>query len=132
MRITYLQKYGIRDHGGSGRTSGRETAAIVARWVLKKRGVQVLAYTKEIGCRTFDEHSGGIIGGISTGQEIIFWVVVKPASSISVPQKTINIKGEDPQIRIEGRHACICPRIVPAMACLVIEDQFKRYAAMLD
>jgi chorismate synthase len=81
-------------------------------------------------------HSGGIIGGISTGQEIIFRVVVKPTSSISVPQKTINIKGEDQQIRIEGRHdPCICPRIVPvveAMACLVLEDQFKRHAAMLD
>jgi chorismate synthase len=59
-------------------------------------------------------HSGGIIGGISTGQEIIFRVVVKPTSSISVPQKTINIKGEDQQIRIEGRHdPCICPRTVP-------------------
>jgi chorismate synthase len=81
-------------------------------------------------------HSGGIIGWISTGQEIIFRVVVKPTSSISVPQKTINIKGEDQQIRIEGRHdPCICPRIVPvveAMACLVLEDQFKRHATMLE
>lgn len=243
--FTYLQKYGIRDHRGSGRASGRETAArvaggAVARKLLEKRGVQVLAYTKEIGgiaCRSFEEqaieqnavracdpaaaaemikkvehlaavgdscggivecrirgvipglgepvfdkldaelakamlsigsvkgvefgsgfaaasklgsehndemsaavgfwtnHSGGIIGGISTGQEIIFRVVVKPTSSISVPQKTINNRGEDQQIRIEGRHdPCICPRIVPvveAMACLVLEDQYKRQAAML-
>jgi chorismate synthase len=52
--FTYLQKYGIRDHRGSGRASGRETAArvaggAVARKLLEKRGVQVLAYTKEIG-----------------------------------------------------------------------------------
>lgn len=80
-------------------------------------------------------HSGGIIGGISTGQEIIFRVVVKPTSSISVQQKTINIKGEETQIKTEGRHdPCICPRIVPvveAMACLVLEDHYKRQAAML-
>nr|WP_259674483.1 chorismate synthase [Bacillus methanolicus] len=81
-------------------------------------------------------HSGGIIGGISTGQEIIFRFVVKPTSSISVPQKTINVRGEELEIRKEGRHdPCICPRIVPvieAMACLVLEDQFKRHAAMLE
>lgn len=63
--FTYLQKYGIRDHRGSARASGRETAArvaggAVARKLLEKRGVQVLAYTKEIGgiaCRTFDEQA---------------------------------------------------------------------------
>jgi chorismate synthase len=52
--FTYLQKYGIRDHRGSGRASGRETAGrvaggAVARKLLERRGVQVLAYTKEIG-----------------------------------------------------------------------------------
>ncbi|MNV75114.1 Chorismate synthase [compost metagenome] len=80
-------------------------------------------------------HSGGIIGGISTGQEIVFRISVKPTSSISVPQQTTNIKGEEQEIRTEGRHdPCICPRIVPvveAMACLVLEDQYKRQAAML-
>ncbi|MNO99522.1 Chorismate synthase [compost metagenome] len=80
-------------------------------------------------------HSGGIIGGISTGQEIVFRISVKPTYSISVPQQTTNIKGEEQEIRTEGRHdPCICPRIVPvveAMACLVLEDQYKRQAAML-
>ncbi len=194
---TYLMKYGIRDHRGSGRASGRETAGrvaagAVARRLLENRGVSVVAYTKAIGgivCNTFVEseiernavracdphaalqmiqrieslasagnscggivecrirgvmpgigepvfdkldadlaksmlsigaikgiefgagfaaadmlgsehndemntdgflsnHSGGIIGGISTGNEIIFRVVVKPTSSISVPQHT--------------------------------------------
>ncbi|WP_449603052.1 chorismate synthase [Paenibacillus sp. Marseille-Q9583] len=242
--FTYLQKYGIRDHRGSGRASGRETAArvaggAIARKLLERRGVQVVAYTQEIGgirCESFDEgvieqnavracdpiaadkmikkiegleeigdscggivecrirgvvpglgepvfdkldaelakamlsigavkgiefgagfeaatmlgsehndarnsdgfltnHSGGIIGGISTGQEIVFRISVKPTSSISVPQQTTNIKGEEQEIRTEGRHdPCICPRIVPvveAMACLVLEDQYKRQAAML-
>ncbi|TMV49618.1 chorismate synthase [Paenibacillus mesophilus] len=243
--FTYLKKYGIRDHRGSGRASGRETAGrvaagAVARKLLEHRGVRVVAYTKEIGgirCSRFVEneiernavracdpeaadlmiekikrlsslgdscggivectirgvipglgepvfdkldaelaramlsigavkgiefgagfsasvmlgsehndemhasgfasnHSGGIIGGISTGQDIVFRVAVKPTSSISVPQHTIGIDGEERVIVTEGRHdPCICPRIVPvveAMACLVLEDHYKRQAAMHD
>jgi len=242
--FTYLQKYGIRDHRGSGRASGRETASrvaagAVARKLLEGRGVSIVAYTKQIGeikceeyveesieqnsvracdpeaakrmiakiedlaakgdscggiveCRirgvkpgigepAFDkldaelakamlsigavkgfeigagfgavemlgsEHNdpmsteghltnnaGGIVGGISTGEEIVFRIAVKPTSSISIPQQTVNIHGENVTIVTEGRHdPCICPRVVPvveAMACLVIEDHYKRQAAML-
>lgn len=241
--FTYLQKYGHRDHRGSGRASGRETAArvaagAVARKALEGRGVSIVAYSKEIGgiaCETFDEsiieknavracdpaaaekmiqkiealsaagdscggivecrirnvspgigeptfdkldaelakamlsigavkgiefgagfaaasmqgsehndemdkngfktnNAGGIVGGISTGADIVFRIAVKPTSSISVPQQTMNIHGEETEIRTEGRHdPCICPRIVPvveAMACLVIEDHYKRQAAL--
>lgn len=241
--FTYLKKYGIRDHRGSGRASGRETAGrvaagAVARKLLELRGVSVVAYTKAVGgieCATFVEdqiernavracdpeaavrmiekiealaavgdscggivecrirgvipglgepvfdkldadlakgmlsigavkgiefgagfesasmrgsehndqmnasgflsnHAGGILGGISTGEEIIFRVAVKPTSSISVPQQTIRTNGEEQVIVTKGRHdPCICPRIVPvveAMACLVIEDHFKRHAAL--
>jgi chorismate synthase len=241
---TYLQKYGIRDHRGSGRASGRETAGrvaggAIARKLLARRGVHVLAYTQELGgiaCQSFDEqaiernavracdpeaavrmiekveqlaeagdscggivecrirgvapglgepvfdkldgelakamlsigavkgiefgagfsaagmlgsehndgmcaegfmtnHAGGILGGISTGQDIVFRIAVKPTSSISVPQRTVNVQGDEQEIRTIGRHdPCICPRIVPvveAMACLVLEDQYKRQAAML-
>jgi chorismate synthase len=80
-------------------------------------------------------NAGGIVGGISTGEEIVFRVAVKPTSSIARPQKTVDLEGNERVIRTEGRHdACICPRIVPvveAMACLVLEDHFKRQAAML-
>ncbi len=80
-------------------------------------------------------NAGGIVGGISTGEEIVFRVAVKPTSSIAKPQKTIDLEGNERVIRTEGRHdACICPRIVPvveAMACLVLEDHYKRQAAML-
>ncbi|RXZ79210.1 chorismate synthase [Paenibacillaceae bacterium] len=240
---TYLAKYGIRDYRGSGRASGRETAGrvaggAVARKLLERRGVSVVAYTKEIGgiaceqfveseienntvracdpqaavrmvamvedlaargdscggiveCRVrgvlpglgepvFDKldaelakamlsigaikgiefgegfaaarmlgsehndgmnkdgfitnHAGGIIGGISTGEEIVFRVAVKPTSSISLPQQTLNTKGEEQEIVTIGRHdPCICPRVVPvveAMVCLVLEDHYKRHAAM--
>ncbi|SDS07256.1 chorismate synthase [Paenibacillaceae bacterium GAS479] len=243
--FTYDQKYGFRDYRGSGRASGRETAGrvaagAVARKLLERRGVSIVAYTKEIDgirCETFDpdaiernpvracdpvaaermverveqlaaegnssggivecrvsgvlpglgepvfdkldaelakamlsigaikgiefgagfaaatmrgsehndemdangfvtNHAGGIVGGISTGADIIFRVAVKPTSSISLPQRTVDANGEESEIRTIGRHdPCICPRVVPvieAMACMVIEDHYKRQAALLD
>ncbi len=79
-------------------------------------------------------NAGGILGGISTGQQIIFRAVVKPTSSISVPQRTVDIDGEEKEIVTEGRHdPCICPRIVPvieAMTALVLEDHYKRQSAL--
>ena len=64
----------------------------------------------------------------------VFRVAVKPVSSISRAQRTVDLEGNEQTIRTEGRHdACICPRIVPvveAMACLVIEDHYKRQAAL--
>ena len=74
-------------------------------------------------------NAGGIIGGISTGQEIIFRAAVKPTSSIEKPQKTVDIRGKAVDIVTKGRHdPCICPRIVPvieAMAAIVLEDMCK-------
>ncbi|MDI9603351.1 MAG: chorismate synthase [Acidobacteriota bacterium] len=79
-------------------------------------------------------HAGGILGGISTGAEIVFRVAVKPPSSISVPQATVDVEGRETEIKTEGRHdPCICPRIVPvveAMAAMVLEDHAKRQAAL--
>jgi len=79
-------------------------------------------------------NAGGILGGISSGADIVFRIVVKPTSSIASVQRSINLKGEEVEVRTEGRHdVCICPRIVPvveAMACLVLEDHFKRQAAL--
>lgn len=79
-------------------------------------------------------NAGGVLGGLSTGQDIIFRIAVKPTSSISVSQKTVDIQGQPAEIVTEGRHdPCICPRIVPvveAMAAIVLEDQFKRQTAL--
>lgn len=81
-------------------------------------------------------NAGGILGGISSGEEIVFRVVVKPTSSIASLQRTVNIEGKEVEVRTEGRHdVCICPRIVPvveAMTALVLEDHFKRQAALRD
>lgn len=79
-------------------------------------------------------NAGGILGGISTGQEIIFRAAVKPTSSITVKQRTRDIHGTEREIVTEGRHdPCICPRIVPvieAMTAIVLEDHYLRQAAL--
>lgn len=240
---TYTRRYGFRDWRGSGRASGRETAARVAtgavarRW-LDEQGVSILGFVKSaagISCETFDadyiernpmracdrvaaqkmearirelieigdsaggviecringvppglgnpvfgkleadlgrailsigavrgfeigvgflaanmrgsEHNdqmdssgfrsnnaGGIIGGISTGQEIVFRAAIKPASSISLPQTTRNTRGETVDISTEGRHdPTICPRAVPvieAMAAITLMDQWLGYRSL--
>ncbi len=85
------------------------------------------------GFRT--NNAGGILGGISTGAQIVFRIAVKPTSSIARPQQTVGLSGGETTIRTEGRHdACICPRVVPvveAMVSVVLEDHYKRQAAML-
>jgi len=241
--FTYLMKYGLRDYRGSGRASGRETAGrvaagAIAKKLLARRGVRIVAYTLRaagVQCAVYDEaaietnplracdpqaaaemerrilhlqeqkdsaggivecrvrglppglgepvfdkldaelahamlslgavkgiefgtgfaaadlkgsehndgmdatgfrsnHAGGILGGISTGAELVFRIVVKPVSSIARTQLTRTVAGEETEISTEGRHdGCICPRIVPvveAMAALVLEDAFKRQAAL--
>ncbi|NQV18915.1 MAG: chorismate synthase [Armatimonadetes bacterium] len=71
-------------------------------------------------------HSGGILGGISTGQNLIFRFVIKPTSSINIQQRTITKKGEEISFISKGRHdTCIIPRIIPvakAMIKLVLAD----------
>ncbi|MBN1646960.1 MAG: chorismate synthase, partial [Spirochaetales bacterium] len=80
-------------------------------------------------------NAGGVLGGISTGQDIVFRIAVKPPSSIAKTQKTVTMKGTETEIITEGRHdPCICPRIVPvveAMAAVVLVDAIKRQQALL-
>lgn len=71
-------------------------------------------------------NAGGILGGISTGEEIVVRAAVRPPASISRAQKTIDKMGNTRVIEIKGRHdPCIVPRVVPvveAMISLVIAD----------
>ena len=75
-------------------------------------------------------NAGGILGGISTGQEIVVKFCVKPTSSILVPQKSINTKGKEVMVRTKGRHdPCVGIRAVPigeAMMAVVLADHFLR------
>lgn len=71
-------------------------------------------------------HAGGILGGISTGQEIVLRLAVKPTPSIARAQQTQDLDGHPSPIEIKGRHdPCLCPRVAPvaeAMAALVLAD----------
>ena len=75
-------------------------------------------------------HSGGITGGISTGQDILCSMAIKPTSSIVIPGKTIDIDGAEAEIRTTGRHdPCVGIRATPiaeAMVALVLMDHFLR------
>ncbi len=242
--ITYLAKYGIRDHRGGGRASARETAArvaagAVAKKVLDREGITVLAYTVELGgvpaalrdeafiwdnpffCAdpeavapmsarveevrrqgdslggivevrvrgcpaglgepVFDKldavlaqavmsvgavkgveigsgfaaarmlgsehndpilpggrfasnHAGGILAGISSGQEIVLRAAVKPIPSIAREQETIDRKGRPRRLKVRGRHdISAIPRIVPvllAMVRLTLADFLLRQKAI--
>ncbi len=79
------------------------------------------------GITTRTNHSGGIQGGISNGQDICMRVAFKPVATIMQPQKTVNKQGESVDFRPQGRHdPCVVPRavvIVEAMAAMVILDQ---------
>ncbi len=84
---------------------------------------------------TRSNHSGGIQGGISNGQDIYFNVAFKPIASISRLQESVNTKGEDCQLLIKGRHdPCVLPRALPVVeamtaitfldACLLSKNPF--------
>ncbi len=241
--ITYLKKFGIRDHRGGGRASARETAArvaagAVARKFLESRNIKTIAYTVALGgvrvgkidlsevysnayyapdasaaekmhdrvnevrkqgdtlggiveirisgCTAglgepvFDKleaelahglmsigavkgievgagfavadmlgsenndpitvdgfatnNAGGILGGISNGDEIILRLAVKPIPSIGKKQETVNLSGERVTINIGGRHdISAIPRIIPvceAMVNLTLADHLLRQRAL--
>ena len=96
------------------------------------RGSQSNDAMGEGGFRT--NRAGGILGGISTGADIVARVAVKPASSIGKAQETVNTAGESVTIAVEGRHdPCICPRVVPvaeAMLAIALADAFLRQCAL--
>jgi chorismate synthase len=87
--------------------------------------------------RTETNHSGGIQGGISNGESIVFRAAFKPTATISSPQRTVDRNNQPVTLRAGGRHdPCVVPRAVPiveAMACLVLADHLllQRTVAVL-
>jgi chorismate synthase len=78
-------------------------------------------------------NAGGILGGISTGQDIVARFAVKPTSSILKPRKTVTTSGEDTEVSTKGRHdPCVGIRGVPvgeAMVACVLADHMLRHKA---
>lgn len=78
-------------------------------------------------------HAGGVLGGISTGQEIIVSMALKPTSSIHLPGRTVDIHGNAAEVRTKGRHdPCVGIRATPiaeAMLALVLMDHALRHRA---
>lgn len=76
--------------------------------------------------KTKTNHSGGIQGGISNGEDIYFRVAFKPVATLLMEQETVNKEGEATKINVHGRHdPCVLPRAVPiveAMAAMTILD----------
>ncbi len=240
---TYLQKYGLRDYRGGGRSSARETVmrvaagAIARKYLAEKSGVSISGYLSQIGALRIDpvkpesaydnpffcpdpsrvkeledlmwkirgegdsmgakvtviakgvppglgepvfdrldadlahammginavkaveigagvasaaqrgsEHrdeltptgflgnnAGGILGGISSGQDVVVHVTLKPTSSIQVPGKTIDVDGQPVDVVTTGRHdPCVGLRATPiceAMLAIVLMDHFLRHRA---
>jgi chorismate synthase len=78
-------------------------------------------------------HAGGMLGGISTGQDIVVHVSLKPTSSIQVPGRTVNVAGEPVDVVTTGRHdPCVGLRATPigeAMLAIVLLDHYLRHRA---
>jgi chorismate synthase len=78
-------------------------------------------------------NAGGILGGISTGQDIIASMALKPTSSIRLPGRTINVQGDPVEVVTKGRHdPCVGIRATPigeAMLALVLIDHALRHRA---
>ena len=78
-------------------------------------------------------HAGGVLGGISTGQDIVVRLAIKPTSSILTPRRTVDTHGSDTDIVTKGRHdPCVGIRGVPvaeAMLACVLADHLLRHRA---
>lgn len=83
---------------------------------------------KDRSIGTATNHSGGIQGGISNGQDIFFRVAFKPVATIMMEQHTVDVEGNETTIKAKGRHdPCVVPRAVPiveAMAAITILDHY--------
>ncbi len=83
--------------------------------------------------RFLANQAGGVLGGISTGQDIVLRFAVKPTSSIALPRRTVNVRGKNTTIATLGRHdPCVGIRAVPvgeAMMACVLADHLLRHKA---
>lgn len=97
--------------------------------VARRRGSEAndVMYMDDDGRLRFrTNNAGGLLGGISNGEDLVVRIAVKPTSSISKTQETVDRQGSPKELQVKGRHdPCLCPRAVPiaeAMVNLVLVD----------
>lgn len=96
--------------------------------VVRSRGSEAndSFYVEDGRVRTRTNNAGGMLGGLSTGEEIVVRIAVKPTSSVARPQQTVDTAMRARTITVEGRHdPSVCPRAVPvaeAMLAIVLAD----------
>jgi chorismate synthase len=85
------------------------------------------------GVKFLTNHAGGILGGISTGQDIVVRFATKPTSSVLIPRRSVTRSGENTTVVTKGRHdPCVGIRAVPvgeAMVAAVLADHWLRHKA---
>jgi len=114
-------------------TKGFEIGSGFAGSLLKGSEHNDLIEMRAGRVRTTSNHSGGVQGGISNGEEIVFRVAFKPTATILRPQATVDLAGHATELVGRGRHdPCVVPRavvIVEAMTALVLVDHWMRQHA---
>ena len=116
-------------------TKGFEIGSGFAGTLLSGREHNDEFYMDQGRVRTRTNRSGGVQGGISNGEDIVFRVAFKPTATVLIEQKTVTNDGQDTTLSARGRHdPCVLPRAVPmveAMAHLVMVDHFLRQRAQM-
>ena len=101
--------------------------------VVRQRGTEHRDEMRKEGF--LSNHAGGVLGGISSGQDIICKLSLKPTSSLTTPGQTVDIHGEETEVITKGRHdPCVGIRAVPiaeAMMALVLMDHFLRHRGQI-
>jgi chorismate synthase len=85
---------------------------------------------------TETNRSGGVQGGITNGEDVLFRVAFKPTATLIQKQKTVDSQGQNTELMGRGRHdPCVVPRAVPiveAMTALVLVDHWMRHKAQCE
>ncbi len=127
MSINAVKGVEIGDGFAAARLSGEENADEMRKGPSSK--------SNKVGPKFLSNHAGGILGGISSGQQVVARFAVKPTSSILTPRKTIDVSGADTSIVTKGRHdPCVGIRAVPvgeAMMACVLADAALRHRAQV-
>ena len=97
--------------------------------VVQQRGTE---HRDEMSAKGFlSNHAGGVLGGLSSGQDIIARLALKPTSSLTTPGRTVDVHGNETEVVTKGRHdPCVGIRATPiaeAMTALVLMDHLLRH-----